>query len=92
MSAFDKIMFINAIGVDSAMFGNEMHFISFVAILSSRNATEGTNFDIQNTVNASIKVFGYRLDRGGATGGEGGTPPLVSKSANYYLSRQHWIG
>jgi hypothetical protein len=42
MSAFDKIMFINAIGVDSSMFGNEMHFISFVAILSSRNGTEGT--------------------------------------------------
>jgi hypothetical protein len=42
MSAFDKIMFINAIEVDSSMFGNEMHFISFVAILSSRNGTEGT--------------------------------------------------
>ena len=72
MSAFDKIMFINTIGVDSAMFGNEMHFISFVAILSSRNGTEGTNFDMGNTVNASIKMFGYRLVRGGATGG--GTP------------------
>ena len=61
MSAFDKIMFINTIGVDTAIFGNEMDFISFVAILFSRNGTEGTNFDIQNTVNASIKVFGYRL-------------------------------
>ena len=72
MSAFVKIMFINVIRVDSAMFGNERHFISFVAILSSRNGTEGTNFDIQKTVNASIKVFGYRLDRGGATGWGGG--------------------
>jgi hypothetical protein len=58
MSAFDKIMFINTIGVDSAMFGNEMHFITFVAILSSTSGTEGTNFDIRNTVNASIKMFG----------------------------------
>ena len=33
MSAFDKIMFINTIGVDTAIFGNEMDFISFVAIL-----------------------------------------------------------
>jgi hypothetical protein len=55
------------------MFGNEMHLISFVVILSSRNGTEGTNFDMRNTVNARIKMFGYMLVRGVATGGGGGT-------------------
>jgi hypothetical protein len=38
--------FINTIGVDSAKFGNERHFMSFAAIVASRNGTEGSNFHI----------------------------------------------
>ena len=29
--------FINAIGMDSAKFGNETHFVSFAAIVATRN-------------------------------------------------------
>jgi hypothetical protein len=48
MSAFDRQRqielnigktFINAIGVDSVKFGNEAHFMSFTAIITSRNGT-----------------------------------------------------
>ena len=43
MSAFDRLnigkTFINAIGVDSVKFGNEAHFMSFTAIITSRNGT-----------------------------------------------------
>ena len=38
--------FINAKRVDSAKFGNEMHFMSFAAIIATRNGTEGSNFHI----------------------------------------------
>ena len=38
--------FINAIWVDNAKFGNETHFVSFAAIVASRNGTEGSNFHI----------------------------------------------
>jgi hypothetical protein len=36
MSAFVKITCINTIGVDSAKFGNEADFISFVRLATSR--------------------------------------------------------
>jgi hypothetical protein len=39
-------MFVNAIGVDSARFGNEAHFMSFAASVATRNGTEGSNFYI----------------------------------------------
>jgi hypothetical protein len=45
MSAFVKITCINNIGVDSAKFGNEAHFISLVSIVASKNGTDGSNFD-----------------------------------------------
>jgi hypothetical protein len=63
MSAFDRQRqielnirktFFNVIGVDSAKFGNEAHFMSFAAIIASRNGTEGSNFHIRNTVIASV--------------------------------------
>ena len=38
--------FINAIGVDSAKFGNEAHFVSFAPIVATRNGAEGSNFPI----------------------------------------------
>ena len=53
MSAFDRQSqgvinigktFINAIGVDSAKFGNEAHFMSFAAIIASGNWTVDSNF------------------------------------------------
>jgi hypothetical protein len=55
MSALDRqrqielnigITFINAMGVDSAKFGNETHFVSFAAIVATRNGTEGSNIRI----------------------------------------------
>jgi hypothetical protein len=39
-------MFINAIGVDSGKFRNEVHFVSFLAIVATRNGIEGSNFNI----------------------------------------------
>ena len=32
--------------VDSTKFGNEAHFMSFAAIIATRNGTEGSNFHI----------------------------------------------
>ena len=52
MSALDRQrqielkMFINAIGVDSGKFRNEVHFVSFPAIVATRNGIEGSNFNI----------------------------------------------
>jgi hypothetical protein len=36
--------FINAKGMDSAKFGKEMHFVSFAAVVATRNRTQGSNF------------------------------------------------
>ena len=37
--------------VDSTKFGNEAHFMSFAAIIATRNGTEGSNInDIQFSV------------------------------------------
>ena len=44
--------FINAKRVDSTKFGNEAHFMSFAAIIATRNGTEGSNFHIRNTMTA----------------------------------------
>ena len=55
MSAFDRQRqielnigktFINAIGVDSAKFKYEAHFMSFPAIVASGNGSQGSNFHI----------------------------------------------
>ena len=48
-------------GVDGAEFKNEMHFMYFGAIISSRNGTEGSNFHIWNIVITSIEMSGNRL-------------------------------
>ena len=53
--------FINAKRVDSAKFGNEAHFMSFAAIIATRNGTEGSNFHIRNTMTAIVEVSGNRL-------------------------------
>ena len=47
--------------VDSTKFGNETHFMNFTAIVATRNETEGSNFDIWNTVIAKIEMSGNRL-------------------------------
>jgi hypothetical protein len=41
MSAFVKITCIKTIGVDSAKFGNETHFISFVRLATSPPTSHG---------------------------------------------------
>ena len=38
-----KAFIINARRVNSAKFGYEAHFMSFAAIVASRNGTEGSN-------------------------------------------------
>ena len=38
--------FINTRRVNSAKFGYEVHFMSFVANIASRNGTEGSNYHI----------------------------------------------
>ena len=47
--------------MDSAKFGNEAHFMSFAAIIATRNGTEGSNFHIRNTMTAIVEVSGNRL-------------------------------
>ena len=52
---------INTMGVHGAESGNKTHFMSFAAIIATRNATEGSNFHIWNTVITSIEMSGNRL-------------------------------
>ena len=47
--------------MDSAKFGNEAHFMSFAAIIATRNGTDGSNFHIRNTMTAIVEVSGNRL-------------------------------
>ena len=37
---------VNTKGVYGSKFGNEMHFLSFAAIVATRNRTEGSNFHV----------------------------------------------
>ncbi len=37
---------VNTKGVYGSKFGNETHFLSFAAIVSTRNGTEGSNFHV----------------------------------------------
>ena len=37
---------VNTKGVYGSKFGNETHFLSFVAIVATRNGTEGSNFPV----------------------------------------------
>jgi hypothetical protein len=41
-----KMFIIRTIGVDSAKFGNEAHFMSFAGIIAFGNGTEGSNLHI----------------------------------------------
>ena len=47
--------------MNSAKFGNKTHFMSFAAIIATRNGTEGSNFLIRNTMTAIVQVCGNRL-------------------------------
>ena len=49
--------FINTKRVNSAKFGNEAHFMSFAAIIATRNGTEGPNFHIRNTMTAIVARY-----------------------------------
>ncbi len=37
---------VNTKGVYGSKFGNDTHFLSFVAIVATRNGTEGSNFHV----------------------------------------------
>ena len=37
---------VNTKGVYGSKFGNETHFLSFAAIVATRNGTEGSNFHV----------------------------------------------
>ena len=37
---------VNTKGVNGSKFGNETHFLSFAAIVATRNGTEGSNFHV----------------------------------------------
>ncbi len=37
---------VNTKGVNGSKFGNETHFLSFAAIIATRNKTEGSNFHV----------------------------------------------
>ena len=56
----------NAKRVDSAKFGNEAHFMSFAAIIATRNGTRDLEFSYQklrNTMTAIVEVSDNRLDK-----------------------------
>ena len=42
-------------------FGNETHFLSFAAIVATRNGTEASNFHVRNAMTARIKMSGNGL-------------------------------
>ncbi len=58
---------VNTKGVYGSKFGNETHFLSFAAIVATRNGTEGSNFHVRNAMTARIQmlaaVTGSRLDK-----------------------------
>ena len=53
--------FINAKRVNSNKLGNETHFMSFVAIIATRNGIEGSDFHVRNIMTAIVEVYGNRL-------------------------------
>ena len=52
---------VNTMGEYGSKFGNETHFLSFAAIVATRNGTEGSNFHVRNAMTARIKMSGNRL-------------------------------
>ena len=42
----EGITLVNTKGVYGSKFGNETHFLSFAAIVATRNGTEGSNFHV----------------------------------------------
>ena len=52
---------VNTKGVCGSKSGNETHFLSFTAIVNTRNGTEGSNFHVRNAVTTRIKMSGNRL-------------------------------
>ena len=42
-------------------FGNKTHFLSFAAIVPTRNETEGSNFHVRNAMTTRIKISSNRL-------------------------------
>ena len=47
--------------VNNAKFGNGTHFMSFAAIIDTRNGTKGSNFYIRKTIAAIVKMSDSRL-------------------------------
>ncbi len=47
--------------VCGSKFGNETHFLSFVAFVATRNGTEDSNFHVRNAMTTRIKMSGNRL-------------------------------
>ncbi len=52
---------VNTKGVYGSKIGNEMHFLSFAAIVPTRNGTEGSNFHVRNAMTARTKMSDNRL-------------------------------
>ena len=53
--------FVKPVGMNSSNFKNETLFVSFMAIITTRNGSDGTNFFIRNRVVNSIKKSRNRL-------------------------------
>ena len=56
-----KKSFVKPVGMNGSNFKNEMLFVSFTAIITTRNGGDGTNFYIGNRVVSSIKMSRNRL-------------------------------
>lgn len=54
-------MLLNTKRAYDTKFENEMHFMSFTAIVTIGNETEGSNFHIRNDTTTRVEMSGNRL-------------------------------
>ena len=57
----EKRLLIPINWVYGSKFGNEAHFLSFAAIIATRNGIEGSNFHVWNAMTTRIEMSGDRL-------------------------------
>lgn len=68
---------LNTKGAYGTKFENEMHFMSFAAIVTIGNGTEGSNFHSRNDMTTRIEMSGNRL---GSIIGSNSTTMLTKSS------------
>ncbi len=51
---------VNTKGMYGSKFESETHFMSFAAIVATRNGTEGLNFHVRNVMTTRIKMSAWQ--------------------------------